>query len=174
MCQRTLLEGNDRFPNIICKSALKERLIERKEIMCLLQEETSNLDNLLSIPYLLVIVDPDGIMINYFGADLFKAYFERSNIRNGTSFAMKHAGINAISLAMERQSASVVIGDRHSNKMFAELSSVCTPIRIKNKNIGYLSLYFHYLHEVTIALPLIEHLAKNIEENYLNRPAANG
>ena len=30
--------------------------------------------------------------------------------------------------------------------------------------IGYLGLSFHYLHEVTFAIPLIEHLAKNIEE----------
>lgn len=164
MGPRTLLEVNDRFPNILCKSAIKERLIERKEILCLLQEETRNMDDLLSVPYLFVIADPDGIVVDYCGADLLKDYFERNNIRNGTSFAMKHAGINAIALSMERQSVSVVIGPRHSNKLFAELSCVCTPIRIKNVILGYLSLYFHCFHEVTFALPLIEHLAKNMEE----------
>lgn len=164
MSQGTLLEVNNRFPNILCKSAIKERLIEREEILCLLQEEAGNMDNLLSIPYLFVITDPDGIVINYCGADLIKGYFERNSIRNGASFAMKHAGINAISLAMERQSVSVVIGPRHSNKLFAELSCVCTPIRIKNVIIGFLGLFFHHFHEVTFALPLIEHLAENIEE----------
>lgn len=77
---------------------------------------------------------------------------------------MKNAGINAISLCMENQAVSVVTGAEHSNKLFAELSCVCTPIRIKNGIISYLSLCFHHYHEVTFALPLIEHLAKDIEE----------
>lgn len=164
MGHRTLLEANNHFPNILSMSEIKGRLIERKEILYLLQEETRNMNDLLSIPYLFVIADPDGTVIDYCGTDLLKDYFERNNITNGTSFAMKNAGVNAISLSMEHQSVSVVIGVEHSNKLFAELSCVCTPIRIKNVIIGYLSLCFHYFHEVTFALPLIEHLAKNIEE----------
>lgn len=77
---------------------------------------------------------------------------------------MKKAGINASSLSRENQSVSVVIGAEHSNKLFAEMSCVCTPIRIKNVIIGYLSLCFHYFHEVIFALPLIEQLVKIIEE----------
>ncbi|MFB5759229.1 LuxR C-terminal-related transcriptional regulator [Paenibacillus medicaginis] len=164
MDQRILLEVNDHFPNILSMSEFKERLIERKEILHLLQEETRSMNDMLSIPFLLVIANPDGTIVDYYGTDSLKGYFERNNIRNGTSFAMEYLGINAISLSMEHQAVSVVIGDEHSNKLFAELSWVCTPIRIKNVIIGYLSLCFHYFHEVTFALPLIEHLARNIEE----------
>lgn len=164
MGHRTLLEANDHFPNTLSRSEKKDRLIERKEILYLLQEETRNMNDLLPIPYLFVIADPDGTVIDYCGTELLKGYFERNNIKNGTSLAMKTAGINAISLSMENHSVSVVIGARHTNKLFAKLSCVCTPIRIKNIIIGYLSLCFHYFHEVTFALPLIEQLAKNIEE----------
>jgi len=164
MGQRTLLKVNDHFPNILSVSEIKERLIERKEILYLLQEETRNMNDLLSIPYLFVIADPEGTVIDYCGTELLKGYFERNHMKIGTSFAMKKAGINAIALSMENQSVSVVIGAEHSNPLFAELSCVCTPIRIKHVIIGYLSLCFHYFHEVTFVLPLIEHLAKNIEE----------
>jgi len=164
MGQRTLLKVNDHFPNILSMTEIKERLIERKEILYLLQEETGNMNDLLSIPYLFVIADPEGTIIDYCGTELLKGYFERNHMKIGTSSAMNKAGINAIALSMENHSASVVIGAEHSNRLFAELSCVCTPIRIKNVIIGYLSLCFHYFHEVTFALPLIEHLAKNIEE----------
>jgi len=164
MGQRTLLKVNDHFPNILSMTEIKERLIERKEILYLLQEETGNMNDLLSIPYLFVIADPEGTIIDYCGTELLKGYFERNHMKIGTSSAMNKAGINAIGLSMEKHSASVVIGAEHSNRLFAELSCVCTPIRIKNVIIGYLSLCFHYFHEVTFALPLIEHLAKNIEE----------
>lgn len=43
MGQRTLLKVNDHFPNILSISEIKERLIERKEILYLLQEETRNI-----------------------------------------------------------------------------------------------------------------------------------
>ncbi|MFB5673905.1 LuxR C-terminal-related transcriptional regulator [Paenibacillus terreus] len=164
MDHRILLEVNDHFPNILSMSGIKERLIERKEILHLLQEETRSMNDMLSIPYLFMIADTDGTIVDYCGTDSLISYFERNNIRNGTSFAMKNAGIHAISLSMEHQAVSVVIGDEHSNKLFAELSSVCTPIRIKNVVIGYLGLCFHYVHQVTFALPLIEHLARNIED----------
>jgi DNA-binding CsgD family transcriptional regulator len=164
MDQRMLLEANDHFPNILSMSEMKERLIERKEILHLLQEETRSMNNMLSIPFMLVIADLDGTVVDYRGTDSLKGYFERNNIRKGTSFAMKYLGVNAISLSMEHQAVSVVIGEEHSNKFFAELSWVCTPMRIKNVIIGYLGLCFHYLHEVTFALPLIEHLARKIED----------
>ncbi|MFB5673908.1 LuxR C-terminal-related transcriptional regulator [Paenibacillus terreus] len=122
------------------------------------------MNDMLSIPFLLVITDPDGTVVDYRGTDLLISYFERNHITKGTSFAKEHLGINAISLSMEHQAVSVVIGEEHSSTLFAELSWVCTPIRIKNVIIGYLSLCFHYFHEVTFALPLIEHLARNIED----------
>lgn len=78
MGHRTLLEANNHLPNIFSMSEIKERLIERKEILYLLQEETRNMNNLLSIPYLFVITDADGAVIDYCGADLIKAYFERN------------------------------------------------------------------------------------------------
>lgn len=163
MGQRICLGANGHFPTIRT-SEIKESLIERTEILSLLQEETRNMDDLLSIPYLFVIADSDGYVIDYYGTDLLQSLFKRNNIRSGTSCAMKNAGINAISLSMEHQSVSAVVGAEHKNKLFNELSCVCTPIQITNVTIGYISLCFHYFHEVTFALPLIEHLAKNIEE----------
>ncbi|MGC6584102.1 LuxR C-terminal-related transcriptional regulator [Paenibacillus sp. Dod16] len=164
MGQRTLVEVNNHFPNILSMTEMKQRLIERKEILYLLQEETRNMNNLLSIPYLFVITDADGAVIDYCGTGSLRSFLERNNIKNGTSLAMKDAGSNAISLSMEQQALSVVIGAEHCNRVFSELACVCTPLRIKNVIIGYLGLSFHYLHEVTFAIPLIEHLAKNIEE----------
>lgn len=116
------------------------------------------------IPFLFVITDSDGSVIDYYGTESLYDYFEQNNIKKGTSFAMKHAGINATSLSMELQSVSVVVGGEHSNKLFTELSCVCTPVQITNVTIGYFGLCFHYFHEVKFSLLLIEHLAKNIEE----------
>lgn len=127
MGQRTLVEVNNHFPNILSMTEIKQRLIERKEILYLLQEETRNMNNLLSIPYLFVITDTDGAVIDYCGTGSLRSFLERNNIKNGTSLAMKDAGSNAISLSMEQQSLSVVIGAEHCNRAFSELACVCTP-----------------------------------------------
>ncbi|MEF3306760.1 LuxR C-terminal-related transcriptional regulator [Paenibacillus sp. GYB003] len=160
----TLPEADGRFPATLHRSEINERAAEKKEILDLLQEEIRNMKHLVPIPYVFAFADSDGTVLDYIGADSFIDFLESNYIKHGTSFSMKDAGINAISLSMESQSLSVVIGSEHSNASFAELACVCTPIRIKHVTVGYLGLSFHYSHEVTFAIPLIERLAKNIQE----------
>ena len=83
MGQRTLVEANNHFPNILSMTEIKARLIERKEILYLPQEETRNMNDLLSIPYLFVITDADGAVIDYCGTGSLRSFLERNNIKMG-------------------------------------------------------------------------------------------
>ncbi|WP_339322928.1 LuxR C-terminal-related transcriptional regulator [Paenibacillus sp. FSL W8-0194] len=164
MESKTFLEANHPFPHVDHRSEAGDRLVEQRESLSLLQEEIRNISDLLSIPYLFIIADPDGNVLDFLGTDSLKCFFERNHIQKGNSVAIQDAGMSAISLSIKLQSLSVVIGTEHSNNLFWELACVCTPIRIKNVVIGYLGLSFHSFHEVTFALPLIERLAKSVQE----------
>lgn len=159
----TLLKAKH-TPNILSRSEITERLTAKKEALCLLQDEIRNMQHLVSIPYLFVFADSDGTVLDYSGTDSLIRFFERHRVINGTSLAMKNAGINAVALSMELQSLSVVIGTEHRNRLFSEFACVCSPISMRNGILGYLGLGFHSLHEVTFAIPLIERIAKNIED----------
>lgn len=159
----TLLKANH-SPAILNRSEITERLIKKKETLCLLQDEIRDMDHLVSIPYLFIFADSDGTVLDYSGTDSLIRFFERNRIIYGTSLAMKNAGINAVSLSMELQSLSVVIGSEHRNRLFSEIACVCSPIQTKNGIMGYLGLSFHSLHEVTFAIPLIERIAQNIQD----------
>lgn len=131
MESKTFLEANHPFPHVDHRSEAGDRLVEQRESLSLLQEEIRNISDLLSIPYLFIIADPDGNVLDFLGTDSLKCFFERNHIQKGNSVAIQDAGMSAISLSIKLQSLSVVIGTEHSNNLFWELACVCTPIRIK-------------------------------------------
>lgn len=95
-------------------------MIERNEILNLQREESNSMNDLLSIPYLFVVADPGG-PLSYCATNLLKGYFQIDIVTHGTSFAIKNAGVNAISLSMEYQS----VRNRRLIQQQRYLSSCC-------------------------------------------------
>ena len=130
MGQRTLVEANNHFPNILSMTEIKARLIERKEILYFARGNQEY--ERFAVHTLFICYNRCGwcryrLLRNRF----FKKFSREEQYKNGTSLAMKDAGSNAISLSMEQQALSVVIGAEHCNRVFSELACVCTPLRIK-------------------------------------------
>ncbi len=88
---------------------------------------------------------------------------ESVNVGKGTSFALEHAGINAISLSMQLDTLVAVKGLEHSLTFFSKWSCMCSPIKIGNQIRGYLNLSVSLTENLCFVASLLKRLISDIE-----------
>lgn len=140
----------------------KQRVIE-KTLISIVREELDLIKVTINKPYVFVLTDHNAVALDVIGPKVILDSLEQHNVGVGTSFALEHAGINAISVAMLLHRIAIVQGGEHSLDFFTHWSCVCLPIHIGSKIFGYLDLSLGADEDVTLAVPLIEYIVRNVE-----------
>lgn len=151
----------------ISYSELKLRKESMGSLLSVVKSEWDKLFKHFSKPYLFIFTDTSGVVHEMKGTEGVVNKLEEYNIGEGTCFSLAYAGINGISLAMEVQKPSLVIGKEHYLELFSKWSCVCQPILINGEILGYLDLSTHSEEDFTWAFVLLGKLVVDIEEKYL-------
>lgn len=115
-------------------------------------------------PYLFSLADAQGYCIDQVGPLELIGHLNGQGIGLGTSYRMDHAGINAISVAMELGTTAVVRGREHSLDAFSKWSCVCVPIFLDNQVAAYLNMSLSASDEIGYSsVMLSQYIACNIE-----------
>lgn len=114
--------------------------------------------------HLFLLSDCEGVILECSGSETVTEMLGDLNIETGTSFALRHAGINAISVALCTKSATLLMGEEHHLKMFANWTCACMPITFKNIVVAYLDLSFQDNGELPLLVALLENRIRNIEK----------
>ncbi len=146
----------------------KKRLIEHRQLIRKTRAELKALQPYLFKPNVFILTDHTGVALGLEGSETSISALEQHDVGTGTLFAMKHAGINAISVAMEWRRMAAIKGDEHHIKLFAGWSCICSPIYIGNRICGYLDLSFSKEENMAFAAPLLLQTVKKIEAGWKN------
>lgn len=111
-----------------------------------------------------IYTDPLGRVKSIFGTDEIKNNFHSINIRPGTSFQFAHAGLNAISMAMDLQKMVVVRGSEHDMELFEPWTCICTPLFLGDEVQGYLDLSFSCDSNLHLVAMLFNIIVLDIEK----------
>lgn len=114
--------------------------------------------------HLFLLSDCEGVILECSGSGAVTEMLGDLNIETGTSFALKDAGINAISVALHTKCATLLMGEEHHLKMFANWTCACMPITFKNIVVAYLDLSFQNNGELPLLVALLENTIRNIEK----------
>jgi transcriptional regulator of acetoin/glycerol metabolism len=143
----------------------------KNSLISLLNTVTSEWDKLTKQfvkPHLFIFTDTSGIVLEMKGTEQVMMRLQDCNIGKGTSFAMEHAGVNGISLAMEMQKPAIVKGQEHYLELFSQWSCVCQPVIIDGEIKGYLDLSTHSEEDFTWAFVLLGKLVMDIEQQVVS------
>ncbi|MEK5420120.1 hypothetical protein BSK49_07595 [Paenibacillus odorifer] len=143
---------------------LSRKLAKHGNLVHVTQTELESISTSVAPPHLFLLADDEGMCLQLFASSKQLNQLKEHYIAPGTHFAMKDLGINAISIAMESGSTTVVKGEEHSLELFFSWSSICTPIQSEGKVLGYLNMSFDSVEDVIFAVLLVEKIVRNIEE----------
>lgn len=116
-------------------------------------------------PHMFILTDQDGVVLDLVGSKEIVSGMENYNIGIGTSFSMQHTGINAISVAMELESTTIIQAQEHHLNLFSDWSCICSPISVKDQILGYLNFSVSKKEDISFAVPLLEHIVERIEDD---------
>lgn len=117
--------------------------------------------------HIIMLADEEGRLLDVMGDEETLQLLNRRNIGSGTSFAMKHTGINAISASMETGRMIVVDGAEHHLKLFAEWTCICAPVMCNSNIVAYLDMSFGSGTDVSFAALLLRQIIKRVETELL-------
>ncbi|NQX47569.1 hypothetical protein HQN87_19725 [Paenibacillus tritici] len=141
----------------------KEKKI-RVDLLDIVRKELKLTSAWLPKAHLFLLSDCEGVILECFGSETVTEMLNVLNIDVGTSFALKDAGINAISVALYTKSATLLMGEEHHLRMFANWTCACMPITFKNMVIAYLDLSFQNKGELPLLVALLENRISIIEK----------
>jgi len=114
--------------------------------------------------HVFIVTDEEGTVLETFGTELMMQRLEEINLGKGTSLALKHTGINGVSIAVELKSPVIVKGDEHDLALFSGWTCICAPIFVNNNAVAFINLSFHINSEVTFAIPFLRLLSNKVQE----------
>lgn len=141
-----------------------QRKASNDDLILISVDEITLVQTMIKVPHVFLLTDNNGVVIELIGSDSVKQHLDDYNVGTGTSFALEKAGINGISIAMQLEQLSVVMGSEHSLKLFAEWSCICVPIRLNGNVKGYVDISLPIDQDVTFAIALMKQMAERIEE----------
>ncbi|MFD3261652.1 LuxR C-terminal-related transcriptional regulator [Paenibacillus lentus] len=142
---------------------LNQRLEIHKEMMSVVEEEFEALSRFLIRPFIFLLTDAEGVTLSLNGPENVIAMLNDQSVRAGSLFDMKHAGINAVSVAMETNSMAVIRGEEHHLKLFAGWSCICAPIHINGEIKGYLDMSLSINEDITYIVPLLQQFIDRVK-----------
>lgn len=150
---------------------MMNRLLEKNQVIVqLLQKQVSISLHAFYFPYLLMLMDADGVVLSLYGdSKVMKSAESVHNIGVGASFSYSSIGANAFTSAMELQRPVFLQGKQHYLEILHNWSSICIPIQTSlEESVGYLHFvtFDPSLSGANLIYPSIETMAKRIEYEY--------
>lgn len=142
---------------------------EHERVIGLFRELIGQSPYPMSKTHLFILTDETGRALDFIGESGVIGLLGECNVGAGTSFAIQHAGINAISVALELETPVIIQGDQHHLKLFSTWTCMACPIRRGDDIIGYLDLSFASETEISFATLWLEHLVKLMEARLGNK-----
>ncbi|GAA0137427.1 hypothetical protein YSY43_42680 [Paenibacillus sp. YSY-4.3] len=174
MNQRTIQQWNCSFAlsghhvymdqlKCISEEEIIQRLDAHKELISVVEEELKALHRFLIRPFIFILTDTEGVTLSLSGPEHVIASLKEHNVRVGSLFDIKHAGINALSVTMETSRIAVIRGEEHHLKLFAGWSCICAPIHINGEIKGYLDMSLSVNEDITYVIPLLQQLIDRVK-----------
>lgn len=113
--------------------------------------------------HIFMLTDHKGRVIDVIGDEETLTLLDNSNVGTGTSFALEHAGVNAVSFSMETERMVAVEGSEHHLKMLSDWTCVCAPIKSGSETIAYLDISFGSGTDVSFAALLLGQIIKRVD-----------
>ncbi|WP_110931299.1 helix-turn-helix domain-containing protein [Paenibacillus bouchesdurhonensis] len=139
------------------------RLDSHQDLISVVEEELKALHRFLVRPFIFILTDVEGVTLSLNGPETVIAMLKEHNVKVGSLFDMKHAGINAVSVAMETDTIAVVRGEEHHLRLFAGWSCICAPIHINGEIKGYLDMSLSVNEDITYIIPLLQQLIDRVK-----------
>ncbi|WP_055105290.1 helix-turn-helix domain-containing protein [Paenibacillus ihumii] len=147
----------------IPEEEIKRRADAHKEMITVVEEELEALYPFLIRPFIFILTDTEGVTLSLNGSGLVIDSLKEHNVTVGSRFDMQHAGINAVSVAMESGRIAIIRGEEHHLKIFADWSCICAPISINGEIKGYLDMSLSVNEDLTYVIPLLQQLIDRIK-----------
>lgn len=128
------------------------------------RSEIETVQAYIGIPFLFLLADASGTVMECISSATAPAALQSQHLqlKRGVRLDRDHAGVNAISLAMETGKVSLVRGNEHSSGLLQHLNCICVPLIRGNIAEAYIDVSFERDREPEWALPLIVKLADSI------------
>lgn len=155
--------SHTRMPHRINLNKIEEVLKRNNKMIEIVQLEVSELLECMLKPYIFILTDPQGVVLAVHGQTQLVDILDLiNNIGVGTSFAMGHAGLNAISMAIELMKCIFTRGVEHDLEIFSTWNCLCSTVRVGEEIIGYLDMSFAETEDLILAGSMFEHLLRSI------------
>ncbi|MGM0748674.1 MAG: helix-turn-helix transcriptional regulator [Bacillota bacterium] len=151
----------DTSENMLDKKDLTTVLEEMDEALYIIHGELQYLSRYITSPHSFIFTGPRGYVLSVININT------QMDIELGTSLDMSNIGYNAVDVAKETKSLSIVLGREQRSNLFRGYSCICTPIEVSNRNVGFLNLMLQQTEDLTFAIPMMKQLSKNIEGRLL-------
>ncbi|MCF2945744.1 LuxR C-terminal-related transcriptional regulator [Paenibacillus tarimensis] len=124
----------------------------------------------LQFPHLFLITDSSGMVLYVNGSEQVVKKAGGFQICTGSSFALEHAGLNAVSASIELHRPSIVCGEEHSLKILNEWNSCCTPIAGKDRAIsGFLVVFTDMTFDCSVLINLLGYISSVVGHDILEK-----
>jgi transcriptional regulator of acetoin/glycerol metabolism len=135
-----------------------------------IRSEMNKLSQLISIPYVVFLTDRAGTILELVcSSPGTRDEMDQAELRPGVSLCRQHAGMNAVSLAMEMNCIGVVRGPEHSGLAFQNWNCVCAPLQDDDIVYGYVDISFNRGEPIEFAIPFVQQIAENIMEKWMEK-----
>ncbi|MEC0227510.1 helix-turn-helix transcriptional regulator [Paenibacillus alba] len=145
----------------------QEQLNKEKSLIVVAKEEVDSLSKTISNPHLIIFTNLKGVALAFTGPENIVNILESVNVGLGTSFALEHAGINAISLSMQLDALVAVQGLEHSMTFFSKWNCMCSPIKLGNELRGFLNISVSLAENLSFVASLLKRLISDIESRMM-------
>lgn len=120
----------------------------------------------LEFSHLLLLTDPHGMVLYSSGTEEVMEKVREYELSTGTSFALEHAGLNAISASQELKRPVIVKGEDHSLEILKGWSCCCVPIAGEQEAIaGFLNISTDKAFNCSLLIQFLEYISSLIEQD---------
>lgn len=145
----------------------QEQIDKDTSLILIAKDEIDALSKTISNPHLIIFTNQNGVTLEFTGPANIVNTLESVNVGKGTSFALEHAGINAISLSMQLDALVAVQGLEHSLTFFSNWSCMCSPINLGNDRRSYLNISVSLTENLSFVASLLKRLISDIESRMM-------
>lgn len=142
---------------------LETGFLGKEDIIMACRDEAKFLQSHFISPWLIVLTDVEGVVIELFGDKKLLKDAELMNLVPDTSLSLTDAGINGVAVSMLLQNNVCVQGNEHQLLLFQELTCFSSPIRIEGTIVGYLDLSVPCRVKPEYAFPLTAGIVRSLE-----------
>lgn len=139
------LHGCDHFTGDAGKESYRHRESrpsQEKDVLAIVRQELSTFVNPATFPLLFYYLDRECTLLEVMGDKQEKTQLSASQIGIGFRFTAANTGIHSITLCASSGDSVVIISKEHHLPLFHHRISLCRPIVVTKKRVGYLAMSY--------------------------------